>query len=285
MGVKMKILVTGSEGFVGKGTVEELKKRGHEVFGYDLMLGYDIRDHAQLLEVCQQWKPDRILHLAAIARFADCDNDPVLANETNIGGTINVVSVARKLHIPIVHASTGSCYMPINLEPPILETFPIKGNSVYGCTKSIAELYVAKHNPHIILRYGHLYGKEKRYHGLIGGFLARIERGMAPTLYGGKQSNDFLYIKDVVQANVKALEAPWDKWNQAYNIGSGEELTAEEAGKIVCEVAGYDGEIEVKEAREVDAARFFYDITKAKSMLGFNPEYTFRKGLEDMFNE
>ena len=60
------------------------------------------------------------------------------------------------------------------------------GNSEYGTDKRKGELYIQKHHPWIILRYAHLYGKEKRYHGLIGGFLARIEKGIAPTLYGGK---------------------------------------------------------------------------------------------------
>lgn len=111
----------------------------------------------------------------------------------------------------------------------------------------------------------------------------RINRGLAPTLYGGKQSNDFTYIKDIAAANVKALTAPWDKWNQVYNIGTGEELTAEAAGKIVCDVAGYEGDIDVQEARTVDPERFYFDCSKAEVMLGFKATYDFKAGLEDMF--
>jgi nucleoside-diphosphate-sugar epimerase len=120
-------------------------------------------------------------------------------------------------------------------------------------------------------------------HGLIGGFMDRINRGLAPTLYGGKQSNDFTYIKDVARANVLALTAPWDKWNQVYNVGTGEELSAEEAGKLVCEVAGYEGEIEIKEQRTVDPERFLFDCSKSERMLGFKAEYDFAAGLKDMF--
>lgn len=278
----LKVLVTGGCGFVGKETVKSLLEKNYSVFNYDLMRGYDITDLDQLEDVILTFKPDRILHLAAIARFAEADAEPLRAHETNVIGTMNVANLANKHHIPLVYASTGSVYMPINLEPPITEDFPIRGNSVYGCTKAMGELYVKQANPHIILRYGHLYGAEKRYHGLIGGFIARIEKGMKPTLYGGTQSNDFLYVKDVAKANCLALTAPWDKWNQAYNIGSGEELTAEKAGKAVCEIMGYDGEVEVKEGREVDAKRFVYDITKAKTMLGFEPDYSFEEGLKDM---
>jgi nucleoside-diphosphate-sugar epimerase len=278
----MKILITGNRGFVGNATEELLWTSGHEVVGYDIMDGRDIRDFNQLCEVIQAEQPDRILHLAAIARFQEADANPILAYQTNIKGTENVIMAARQYHIPVVFASTGSTYMPIKSIPPITEEYPVVGNSVYGCTKAIGDHIVQTHNPHIILRYAHLYGAEKRYHGLIGGFLSRIEFGMEPVLYGGKQSNDFMYIKDVALINKLALEAPWDKWNQAYNAGTGEELTAEEAGQTVCEVFGYKGEIQRVEGRTVDAERFFYDMSKAEKMLGFVPQYNFRQGLQDM---
>ena len=274
----MKILVTGNLGFVGQETQRLLEKEGHEVIGYDIMEGRDIRK-----PICLREKPDRILNLAAITRFEDADRDPKLAFETNVLGVRNLVRYAADHGIPLVHASTGSVYMPITMDPPITEDFPGRGNSVYGCTKYVGEIYVREHTPHMILRYAHLYGPEKRDHGLIGGFMARIDRGMKPMLYGGKQSNDFTYIKDVAMANYLALIAGWDKWNQTFNIGTGEELSAEQAGKMVCEVAGYDGEIQVVEQREVDASRFVFDISKARKMLGFQPRYNFMQGLEDMF--
>lgn len=279
----MRILMTGDRGFVGSETSRRLDRELHEVVGYDLMDGYDIRDIAQLERMIQKFVPDRILHLAAIARFSDADADPKLAYETNVVGTKNVVDMAKKYHLPLVYASTGSVYMPIKEAPPITETFKAQGNSVYGCTKYAGETYVREHTPHIILRYAHLYGREKRMHGLIGGFVERIQRGLAPTLYGGKQSNDFTYIKDVATANLLALTVPWDKWNQTYNIGTGEELTAESAGEIVCRVAGWTGAIEKKEQRTVDPDRFVFDVKKAEVMLDFKAEYGFEAGLKDMF--
>lgn len=281
----MKILITGDKGFVGQETVKLLIKEGHKVVGYDIMDGFDIRDAEQVLTTIRDEKPDRVLHLAAIARFDEADANPILTHQTNVQGTINVVEACKHFKIPLVFASTGSAYMPIKLEPPIKETFPIMGNSVYGCSKALADLYVQRHTPHIILRYAHLYGKEKRYHGLIGGFMARIEHDLEPVLYGGKQSNDFTYIKDVARANVLALTATWDKWNEAYNVGTGEELTAEEAGKIICEAAKYTGEIQIKPQRTVDPGRFVFDMTKSKTKLGFVPQYNFRQGLTDMFKE
>jgi len=294
----MNILITGDRGFVGSETRKLLEKSGHNVVGYDIMDGFDIRDKKQLENAIKnayelksdgsfggKVKIDRVLHLAAIARFDEADANPIRTHETNVLGTMNVVDVCDELHIPLVFASTGSAYMPIKQTPPITENYPIMGNSVYGCSKALSELYVRKHNPHIVLRYAHLYGAEKRFHGLIGGFLSRIEHDLQPILYGGKQSNDFMYIKDVARINKMALEASWDKWNEVYNAGTGQELSAKDAGDIICDVFGYKGGIEVKEGRTVDAERFFYDMTKAKMKLGFEPEYDFKKGLEDMKKE
>ena len=282
--MKYKVLITGSKGFVGTATKRYLEEKGVEVVDYDLMYGYDIRDATQFEQALATHRPNRVLHLAAIARFADADKDPKAAFSTNVLGTAVVARAASKFHIPVVYSSTGSVYMPIKLEPPITEDFPAVGNSVYGCVKRMGEIYVQENDsPWIILRYAHLYGKEKRMHGLIGGYLDRINRGLAPTLYGGKQSNDFTYIKDVARANYLALTAPWDKWNQIYNIGTGEELTAKAAGQIVCDITGYKGEVEEKEMRTVDPERFVFDCTKAETMLNFKAEYDFKKGMEDMF--
>lgn len=283
---KGKILVTGNKGFVGTETQKLLEKEGYEVVGYDLMDGYDIRDIKQLERYVKHHLPDRILHLAAIARFGDADKDPKLAFETNVLGTKNVAKVANMYHIPVVYASTGSVYMPIEkFDGAIREDWSAKGNSVYGCSKYVGETYIREVNPHIILRYAHLYGREKRMHGLIGGFLDRINRGLVPTLYGGKQSNDFTYIADVATANYLALTATWDKWNQVYNIGTGEEITAEQAGKVVCEASGWKGGVEVKEQRGVDPHRFWFDCSKAEVMLGFKYKWSFEAGIKDMFSD
>ena len=283
MASSLSVLITGGEGFVGKETIKQLHEKNQNWISYDLMNGLDIRDLNQLSKFVETHKPQRILHLAAIARFADADANPLLAHQTNVLGTMNVAMVAGMNHIPVVYASTGSVYMPIKQKPPITEDFSACGNSVYGCTKYLGELYIKQSGaPYIILRYAHLYGHEKRMHGLIGGFLDRIKRGSAPTLYGGRQSNDFTYINDVARANILALEAPWDKWHQVYNVGTGEELSAEHAGRLVCDVWGYKGKIDMQEQRTVDPDRFVFDCSKAERMLGFKAEYDFKAGLEDM---
>lgn len=302
----MKILVTGDKGFVGAATVRKLEERlepgdknffangsaydntlgaprseYHSTYGFDIMDGLDIRDEETVdAEVS---RVDRILHLAAVSRFADADADPLRAYSTNVMGTLNLAHAAEKYHVPMVYASTGSVCMPMAQPPPITEDFPARGNSVYGCTKAAGELIVRQlQTPWIVLRYAHLFGAEKRMHGLVGGFLERVNRGLAPILYGGGQSNDFTYIDDVVDANILALTASWDVWNQVYNIGTGEELTTEQAAKDICEVFEYDGEIERVPQRGVDAQRFFYDMSKTERMLGFKAKHSFREGLELM---
>ena len=278
----MRILVTGARGFIGAETCKVLDR----FVRYDLMDGRDIRDREQLRDIAGMQEIDRILHLAAIARFADADKNILLANAINIEGTRNVVEVAKELHLPLVFSSTGSAIMPLdNYEPPYGEDIPARGNSQYGCSKAMGEKLVQAHTPHIILRYGHIYGAEKRYHGLIGGFLDRIERGMQPRLYGGNQTNDFIYVKDVARANKLALEANWDCWDHTYNIGTGRELSAEDAGRLVCEVLGYEGEMERIAPRTVDPSRFVLDVRKAERMLGFRADYYFKAGLEDMMGE
>jgi len=273
----MKIIVTGGSGFVGKPTIAALREKGYEVFNYDILEGYNLLNLEQLKGVIHPG--DKVLHLAAIARFTDADADPLLAYETNVKGTENVaLACAAKGAERLVYSSTGSIYMPITKEPPITEEFQGKGNSVYGCSKYVAELIVQREKtPYIILRYAHLYGEGKIGHGAIGGFIARMDRGLAPVLYGGQQSNDFTYILDVVQANLLALESP--HLNEVYNIGTGEELTTERVFEILRDLFGYNKEFEKLPMRTVDPLRFAFDISKAKEKLGFNPEYNFKAGM------
>lgn len=282
----MKILITGDLGFVGNETKKLLTQEKHTVIGYDIMNRYDIRDIEQLRKVILQNRPERILHLAAIARFSEADKDPKLAFETNAIGTMNVAKVAAEFHIPVVYSSTGSAIMPLNdYQPPFNEEIPARGNSIYGSTKAFGEFFIRESKPFIILRYGHLFGAEKRMHGAISGFLDRMQRGLSPVLYGGEQTNSFIYIKDVARANLAALTANWDCWNQIYNIGSSEELTTQYVFDTIKKLTGYKGKIEKKEMRTVDPKRFAFDVSKAERMLGFKPKYTFVTGLTEMLKE
>lgn len=278
----MKIIVTGGSGFVGANTIKMLKEKGYNIFNYDLKEGYDICDFEKLCSVINPG--DKVLHLAAVARFSAADDDPYKAWTVNVEGTDCVARAAKKMGAErMVYSSTGSVYMPVEQDPPITEDFKVRGNSVYGCSKHFGELAVKRSGiPFIILRYAHLYGEGKLDNGAINGFIFRMERGLAPILYGGKQSADFTYVKDIAQANILALES--EKLNEIYNIGTGEELTAEEVFKQLRQFFKYEKDFERHPIRTVDANRFVYDISKAKKLLKYNPQYSFKDGMSDWFN-
>ena len=288
----MKVIITGGSGFVGSHTIKALKEKGYETFNFDIRNGedgmeWDIRRQALLEEVIEEG--DKVLHLAAIARFGEADKDPLLAFETNVIGTQNVAKVCEENGAErMVYSSTGSVYMPIEQEPPITEDFICRGNSVYACCKYLGELMIKKEcktTPYLILRYAHLFGEGKVGHGAIGGFIDRMNRGLLPVLYGGIQSNDFTYIKDVVDANIRALECEKECFNQAYNIGTSQEMTTEEVFKILSELFNYHKEFERLPPRSVDPLRFVFDVSKAERELGFKAKFNFREGMADWLND
>lgn len=280
---QQRVVVTGGSGFVGSHTIKALLAKGYAVVNYDIANGHSILDYKQLCGAIQ--KGDKVLHEAAIARFAEADANPLQAFRINVQGTETVArACARNGAERLVYASTGSVYIPIEKEPPITEEFPVRGNSVYACSKCVAEKMVQEYGtPWVILRYAHLYGEGKIGHGAIGGFISRMKQGLAPIIYGGKQSNDFTYIKDIVQANILALET--DKTGEAYNIGTGEELTTIRVFEILRELFKYNKEFERREARIVDPPRFVFDISKARKLLGYNPQYSFEKGMKELISD
>jgi len=274
-----RVVVTGSSGFVGGNTVKGLLAKGYAVVGYDITNGFDILDYKQLLNIIH--KGDVVIHEAAIAHFATADKDPLRAYRVNVQGTENVAKACERNKAErLIYASSGAVYIPIEQDPPITENFKVCGNSVYACSKCTAEKVVQIYKtPWIILRYAHLYGEGKIGHGAIGGFIARMKEGLAPIIYGGRQSNDMTLIKDVVQANLLAVET--EHVNEIYNIGTGEELATIDEFEIMRKFFKYDKEFEVLPARIVDPPRFVFDISKARKLLGYNPQYSFEAGLKD----
>src|SRR3989338_575856 len=151
------ILVTGHLGFVGKHTLKRLVDLGHRVVGYDIIEGNDVRDYEKLLKVIIPGM--KILHLAAVPTFWGADKDPIKAFTTNALGTKNIAQAAKEKGAErVVYASTGSVYMHITEASPLTENHRAMGNSHYGCSKRLGELYLLQADvPYIILRYAHLY--------------------------------------------------------------------------------------------------------------------------------
>ena len=132
--------------------------------------------------------------------------------------------------------------------------------------------------PYVILRYGYVYGKGKNW-GAVGAFLRRLKEGKRPTVFGGKQTNDFIYIKDIVQANLLALETPL--LNQIYNIGSGRATSIKDVCELCIKAMKSELTMEIKPARAFDFPVFVYDIAKAQTLLGFEPKWNILDGIED----
>lgn len=291
----MKVVVTGANGFVGLHTVRGLLDAGYNVLALDIIdseLKARFKEHKQceianinildedLKKVVK--KGDKVIHLAAIAKFDQARQNPQRAVKVNIEGTLNIIKACiEKKAERLVYSSTGSVYshdVPI----PIREDAKREPDSIYGLTKKQAEEWIflyGENLPYVILRYGYIYGKDKDW-GAVGAFLKRLKQGERPLIFGGKQTNDFIYIKDIVQANLLALET--EHTRQAYNIGSGRATSIKDVCELCIDAMRSNLTMEIKPSRVFDFPVFVYDISKAQTLLNFEPKWNLSKGIKDI---
>ena len=294
----MRVVVTGANGFIGLHTVDALLKRGYQVVAIDLgddrlrRRFFNKRKITTVLEDItsqdlENWmmEGDKVLHLAAIAKFSEAKQRPVVTVETNVLGTFNVIQCCLKRGVErLVFSSTGSVYSQ-SVQIPIKEDSPREPVSVYGFSKKQAEdwiFFFASQLKYIVLRYGYVYGEGKNW-GAVGTFLKQIKQGKRPTIFGGDQTNDFTYVKDIVEANILALETK--NTNNVFNIGTGEPVNIKDVCKTCLEALGSDLEPAILPLRSFDYMRFVYDISKAMTLLGYNPRWNLRTGVADMVRE
>ena len=291
----MRVVVTGANGFVGLHTVRGLLDAGYDVLAVDIIdselkarFKEDKRCEIATTNILDEnlkkivKKEDKVLHLAAIARFDQAKQNPQRAIKVNIEGTLNIIKACiEKKAERLVYSSTGSVYShdaPI----PIREDAKREPDSIYGLTKKQAEEWIflyGQNLPYIILRYGYIYGKDKDW-GAVGAFLKRLKQGKRPLIFGGKQTNDFIYIKDIVQANLLALET--EHTRQAYNIGSGRATSIKDVCELCIDAMKSNLTMEIKPARAFDFPVFVYDISKAQTLLNFEPKWNLSKGIKDI---
>jgi len=293
----LKVVVTGANGFIGVHTVRELLKRDYNVAAVDIktekLKEFSDEERFTILDVDvlgDDFKTsiemgDRVLHLAAVARFETAEANPQEAVRVNVEGTLNVVSSCiEKKAERLVYSSTGSVYSP-SAPVPIREDAPREPNTVYGLTKKMAEdwiMFFGNQLPYVILRYGYIYGKGKDW-GAIGAFLKRLSSNQQPIVFGGDQTNDFIYVKDVVQANILALETRYT--NQAYNIGTARATSIRDVCEYCIKAMKSDLKMKIEPARTFDYSVFVYDISKARTLLRFEPEWNVIDGLMDIVKE
>jgi len=228
---------------------------------------------------------DKVLHLAAVARFDTAEANPQRAVRVNVEGTLNIIQACiEKKANRLVYSSTGSVYS-LDAPVPIREDAPRNPSSLYGLTKKMAEdwiMFYGNQLPHVILRYGYIYGKGKDW-GAVGAFLKRLSNNEQPVVFGGDQTNDFVYVKDIVKANLLALETVYT--NQAYNIGTGRATSIRDVCEYCIKAMKNNLKMKIEPARTFDYPIFVYDISKARTLLRFEPEWNVLNGIIDMVKE
>jgi len=311
----MKILITGSAGFIGSFVARALLKRGDSVVGVDCFHNYypreakewnnkqttsvaescgktysfyevDIRNLEKLEEVFLKEKPDKIIHLAAMAGVPFSIKDPKLYIEVNIDGTTNLLNLCVKYGISnFVFASSSSVYGD-RTEVPFKETdnvdMPI---SPYACTKRMGEILLWTYNylhkfPVTALRFFGVYGPLQRPYGMVvQRFIKQLDHGEPFTIYGdGSMARDYTYIDDIVSGVLSALDKNYPF--EIFNLGNSYPVTVLEVAKAVEGCMGKKAEITFIDKPITEVAITYADISKSSKMLGYNPKWNFKDGVK-----
>ncbi len=303
----MNILVTGGAGFIGSNLAERLVRGGHRVIVFDdLSTGrkenlYEILDHpsltfiqgtvldrSHLMEVVRQHEINVISHQAARPSVARSVEDPLATNEINITGTLNVLQTAVECGVRQVVAAISSSVYGDTPELPKKETMPYNPQSPYAVTKVAKELYLKVfHDVYglntVGLRYFNVYGKrqdpQSDYAAVIPKFVTAALRGEEITIEGdGKQTRDFTYIEDVVDANVAGLHQG-KAAGRSFNIAYGERVSILELANKIIRITGSESRITHRPKRKGDIRHSLADISYAGEYLDYHPEFDLDRGL------
>lgn len=294
----MKFIVTGGAGFVGSHIVKKLSQQNHEVIVFDNLntgklsnlenvknfsfQNEDIRNYEFLEKVCDG--VDGIFHQAALASVPDSFKNPEEYRQVNVVGTENIFKIGKKLNIKIVYASSSSVYgNPILL--PIKESHPRNPLNPYGQTKvdgeKLAEIYTTKGVKITGLRYFNIFGENQSmtYAGVITKFLEDIKKRKALRIFGdGTQLRDFIYVDDVVDANLKIMESDIDEI--FFNVGTGNAISINELAKMILKIADLDVELIYTKALEGDVKTSQADITLIRKYTSWKPKVKLKEWLE-----
>jgi UDP-glucose 4-epimerase len=295
----MKILVTGGAGFIGSNVVDAFVKDGHEVTVLDNLstgkeeninpevkfYNVDLLDIESLELVFREFKPDVVNHHAAQIDVRKSVEDPAFDAETNIIGSINLFELSINYGVRrVIFASTGGALYGEPKALPAKENTPIEPLSPYGVAKYCAENYLNYFKrlygiERVILRYANVYGPRQDplgEAGVVAIFTGKILKGEKPVIFGdGNQTRDYVFVEDVVKANVLALEGK----EGIYNIGTGIETSVNELIDIFSKVLGCEIKPEYAPPRIGEVHRISLDADMAKRELGFVPKYSLPEGV------
>lgn len=298
----MHILVTGGAGFIGSHLVEEFLQRGDSVrvldnfstgrrenlqlFQGDLeVIEADLRDAARVREAVRG--VDWVFHLAAFISVSQSMQDPEACFSVNVGGTAGLLEAARRAGVrKVVLASSTAVYGDTDVFPTAEET-PLRPLSPYALSKQVDELYARLYTgtfglPVTALRFFNVYGPRQQpdspYAAAIPIFVNRLAAGQPISIFGdGKQSRDFVYVKDVVRANL--LAAASKAAGEAYNVCTGAEISILDLVEALSQIAGTSPQVRFEAPRPGDIYRSVGSPEKAAAAFGFRAQTSLADGL------
>jgi nucleoside-diphosphate-sugar epimerase len=300
----MRFVVTGGAGFIGSHLVEALLQRGDEVVVLDdfstgrrenlepfegrfTMVEGSITDPA----ICREaiWGADFVLHQAAVGSVPRSLADPGRSHEVNATGTLNILWAARQAGVRrVVFAASSSAYGDTEELPKHEHMLP-RPRSPYAVAKLAGEQYCrAFHASYgletIALRYFNVFGPrqdpDSRYAAVVPLFITAALTGQRPTIFGdGEQTRDFTYIRNVVDANLKACTAGPEALGEVFNIGAGGRTSINRVWRIVQELTGADVEPVHKAPRAGDVRDSLASLERAADALGYSPAIDMKEGM------
>lgn len=295
----MKILVTGGAGFIGSHVVDAYLELGHDVVVVDdLSTGkkenlhpcarfyhLDIRDKS-LEQVFAAEKPDVVNHHAAKVSVRDSMVQPLLYADVNILGSLNLLELSRKYGVKkFIYISTGGALYGEPQYLPADEHHPIQPLDPYGASKACFEYYLPLYRSNYglsftVLRYGNVYGPRQDPYGeagVVAIFTGQMLRGEQAVINGsGEQERDFVYVSDVAQANVLALDRGDGGF---YNIGTSIGTSVNEIFAKLKAATGYAMPPVHGPPKPGEVFKIYLDVDKAKRELGWQPVVGLEEGL------
>ena len=271
----MRILVTGSEGFLGKVLCRQLLDDAHEVIGYDIANGNDILDVSQLRTALTDC--DVCIHLAAIADLYIAEHQPELARNLNINATKSLLGIAEELDIRVLFASTVCAYGN-NGVAVCVEESPLAPTEVYAESKAEAEqLFHGKLGNHAILRLATFYGPNMRSSLATSIFIEALKNDEQIHIHGnGLQTRCYTHVEDIASGIITVMNS---QQNGIYNISSDEEMNVIDLIELIAVLMN-------KTANMVHVEDRFGQIKKSKisskklQKLGWKPKYNLKSGLK-----
>jgi len=299
-----KAVVTGGAGFIGSHIADRLTGQGYQVVIIDDLSTGNKENIAALLKqnniefiegsivdlslLNKLFRGvDYVFHLAAIPSVPRSIKNPQASHEVNITGTLNVLLAARDTGVKkVIYASSCAVYGDTPTLPIKEEMLP-KPQSPYAVTKLAGEYYCQVFHqvyglPTVCLRYFNIYGPRQdpnsQYAAVIPRFIRRVIDDKPPIIFGdGEQTRDFVFVTDVVLANILAAESDA---TGVLNVGQGQSITINELAKLIIHIMNKDLGIIYKEARVGDIRHSLAEISKAR-LLGYQPQYDLEQGLRE----